>query len=126
LSRGRSDPRFDFNGYPLGPYHQYWARQIGALIRQYNVFFLLLHIPEDTETGNTRVPERMFWPEAVGLPSTPILAIPSATLFGNVNEDRVKNYYYDEHFNDNGKELFTRAVTPTILNLYAREVQAKR
>jgi hypothetical protein len=120
-AHGEGDPTFDFNGVPLGPYHQHWARAIGDLARKYNVPFAMVHIPEDTEKGMTRVPERMYWPAVVGMPSAPILGIPSATLFRNVPPDEIKNYYYDQHFNDNGKELFTRAMTPAILNLYAKE-----
>ena len=123
LSRGSSDPNFDFDGQPLGPYHQHWAREIGNLAKQQNIPFVMIHVPEDSEKGSTRVPERMYWPEVVGLPSTPIIGIPAATLFRDTPADQVKNYYYDQHFNDNGKEFFTRAITPTILDLYSREVR---
>lgn len=122
LSHGATDPNFDFNGDPLGPYHQHWAREIGNLARQYNVPFAMIHVPEDTEKGSTRIPERMYWPEVIGLPTAPILGIPSATLFRDTPADQIRNYYYDQHFNDNGREFFTRAITPAILDLYAKEV----
>jgi hypothetical protein len=125
ISHGSSDPHFDFNGYPLGPYHQHWAREIGNLAKQYNVPFVMMHIPEDTEKGDPRVSERMYWPEVVGLPSAPIIGIPSATLFRGIPADQIKNYYYDQHFNDNGREFFTRAITPAILDLYRKEVAKK-
>jgi hypothetical protein len=123
LSHGASDPNFDFDGRPLGPYHQHWAREIGNLAKRYDIPFVLIHVPEDTEKGSARVPERMYWPEVIGLPSTPIIGIPSATLFRETPADQVKNYYYDQHFNDNGKELFTRAITPTILDIYTKEAR---
>ena len=122
ISHGPSDPNFDFDGQPLGPYHQYWAREIGNLAQQYNVPFVMIHVPEDTEKGSTRIPQRMYWPAVIGLPNTPIIGIPSATLFRSTPADEVKNYYYDQHFNDNGKEFFTRAITPAILDLYGKEV----
>ncbi|MEG9434851.1 hypothetical protein JAO29_01490 [Edaphobacter sp. HDX4] len=121
-SHGQDDPNFDFAGLPLGPYHRYWAHQIGELAKEYDVPFAMIHVPEDTEKGMTRVPERMYWPAVVGLPSAPILAIPSATLFRDVPASEINNYYYDQHFNDNGKELFTRAITPALLDLYRKEV----
>jgi hypothetical protein len=126
LSHGASDPNFDFSGYPLGPYHQHWAREIGNLAKQYNVPFVMLHVPEDTEKGDTHVSERMYWPEVIGLPSTPIIGIPSATLFRDIPADQIHNYYYDQHFNNNGRELFTRAITPTILDVYTKEAQRTR
>jgi hypothetical protein len=64
----------------------------------------------------------MYWPAVVGLPSAPILAIPSTVLFRDVPASEINNYYYDQHFNDNGKELFTRAITPALLDLYRKEV----
>jgi hypothetical protein len=120
LSQGASDPNFDFDGLPLGPYHQHWAREIGNLAKQYNVPFVMIHVPEDTEKGSARVPERMYWPEIIGRPSTPMIGIPSAALFRDTPAAEVQNYYYDQHFNDNGKEFFTRAITPIILNVYAK------
>jgi hypothetical protein len=122
VSHGAADPNFDFNGDPLGPYHQHWAGEIGNLARQYNVPFAMIHVPEDTEKGSTRIPERMYWPQVIGLPIAPILGIPSATLFRDTPADQIKNYYYDQHFNDNGREFFTLAITPAILNLFAKEV----
>ncbi|QNI36585.1 hypothetical protein [Edaphobacter albus] len=122
FSHGPEDKNFDFAGLPLGPYHRYWAQQIGKLATEYNVPFVMIHIPEDTERGMDRVPERMYWPQVVGLPSAPVIGIPSATLFRNTPPAEVKNYYYDQHFNDNGKEMFTRAITPAVLDLYTKEV----
>ncbi|HTH52314.1 MAG TPA: hypothetical protein VL495_00105 [Edaphobacter sp.] len=118
---GPSDSNFDFAGVPLGPYHQHWAREIGNLAKEYHVPFALIHVPEDTEKGMTRVPERMYWPDVIGIPSAPILGIPSATLFRDTPASEVSNYYYDQHFNDNGKEFFTRAIAPAVMDLYARE-----
>jgi hypothetical protein len=117
IANDEANPQFSFNGKPLGPYHQYWAKQIGDLVKQYNVPFAMLHIPEDTEQGMTTVPERMYWPNLMGL-AAPVLGIPSKTLFANVPADRFDHYYYDQHFNDNGKEMFTQAITPAILELY--------
>lgn len=121
-SHSVSDENFDFNGLPLGPYHKHWAREIGNLAKQYDVPFAMIHIPEDTEKGMTQVPERMYWPSVIGIPSAPILGIPSATLFKATPPSEVNNYYYDQHFNDNGKEFFTRAITPAVLDLYGKEV----
>lgn len=122
FSRGPEDQNFDFDGVPLGPYHRHWAREIGNLAKQYNIPFAMMHIPEDLEKGMTRVPERMYWPDVIGIPSAPILGIPSATLFHDTPPSEIRNYYYDQHFNDNGKEFFTRAITPAVLDLYTREV----
>jgi hypothetical protein len=123
ISHGSDDANFDFNGEALGPYHQHWAREIGNLANQYNVPFAMIHIPEDTEKGMTHVPERMYWPSVLGLPDAPVIGIPSETLFRETPATEVQNYYYDQHFNDNGKEFFTRAITPAVLDVYNKEVR---
>ncbi|MDE1178123.1 MAG: hypothetical protein PW789_16215 [Edaphobacter sp.] len=125
IAQGAGDANFDFHGKPLGPYHQYWARKIGDLVKQYHVPFAMLHIPEDTEKGSITVPERMYWPEVMGVPDAPVIGLPSATLFHSTPSAEVDNYYYDQHFNDNGREFFTRAVTPTILQLFSQEAHAQ-
>jgi hypothetical protein len=81
----------------------------------------MLHVPEDTEKGMTHIPERMYWPDVIGLPSAPVIGISSAKLFSATPAAEIDNYYYDQHFNDNGKELFTRAITPAVLSLYTKE-----
>jgi hypothetical protein len=125
ISHSAGDANFDFNGQALGPYHQHWAHEIGNLSKQYGVPFAMLHVPEDSEKGMTQVPERMYWPDVIGLPSAPVIGIPSATLFSTTPAPEVDNYYYDQHFNDNGKEFFTRAITPTVLDIFAREAHGQ-
>ncbi|MBS1800810.1 MAG: hypothetical protein JSS95_13425 [Acidobacteria bacterium] len=119
IAHGSADPNFTFDREALGPYHTEWARRIGALAREKNVPFAIIHIPEDSEQGMKVVPERMDWPQVVGIPSAPVIGIPAATLFRNVPAAEYDNYFYDQHFNDNGKEMFTRAITPAILEVYA-------
>jgi len=121
VAHGADDKNFDFDGLALGPYHRYWGRQIGDLVKEYHVPFVMMHIPEDTEKGMTRVPERMYWPDVIGISSAPVLGISSAALFRDTPASEVNNYYYDQHFNDNGREFFTRAITPALLELYAKE-----
>ena len=123
IAQGKDDPSFIFNREALGPYHLEWAHRIGALVRDKNIPFAIIHVPEDTEQGMKVVPERMYWPEVVGIPSAPELGIPAATLFRNVPDAEYDNYFYDQHFNDNGKELFTRAITPAVLEVYAKSVR---
>jgi hypothetical protein len=122
IANDATNPNFSFTGPPLGPYHRHWAKEIGELTKEYSVPFALLHIPEDAEQGRTTVPERMYWPDVVGVQAS-ILGVPAATLFSKVPPEEVDNYFYDQHFNDNGKELFTRAITPAILEVYGRRAR---
>jgi len=123
IAHGPNDSNFTFDREALGPYHIYWTQQVGTLLRQQGVPFAIVHIPEDIEQGMKNVPERMYWPEVVGIPSTPVLGIPAATLFKQIPADQYDNYFYDQHFNDNGRELFTRAITPAVLEVYDKSVR---
>ncbi|MCU1222797.1 MAG: hypothetical protein JWQ42_890 [Edaphobacter sp.] len=122
IDQSKSNPAFVYDGPALGPYHLHWAKEIGNLTKQYGVPFAMLHIPEDTEQGRTTVPERMYWPEVMGV-QAPMVGVPAATLFSHVPPQEIDNYFYDQHFNDNGKEMFTRAVTPAILEVYDKHVR---
>jgi hypothetical protein len=119
IAIGADDPRFDFNGRPLGPYHRYWGQQIGKLARERGAALAMLHIPEDSERGSNVVPERMYWPDVVGMPA-PIIGLPSAELFADMPAATFYHYYFDQHLNMNGKEFFTRAITPAILDVYEK------
>lgn len=122
IDDGRTNQRFAYDGPALGPYHLYWAKKIGELTKQYGVPFAMLHILEDTERGETTVPERMYWPDAIGI-RAPTLGVSAGTLFSDVSPNAYYDYFYDQHFNDNGKELFTRAITPAILEVYAKHAR---
>jgi hypothetical protein len=120
IAHGPNDPNFIFNRESLGPYHVFWTQKVGELMREKKIPFAVVHIPEDTEQGMTKVPERMYWPGVVGIPSAPVLGIPAATLFREIPADQYDNYFYDQHFNDNGKEMFTHAITPAVLEVYEK------
>ncbi len=117
VATSAADPHFNFKGKPLGPYHRYWASQIGKLARERGTALAMLHIPEDSERESTVVPERMYWPDVVGV-SAPVIGIPSAELFPGMPKETFLHYYFDQHLNKNGKDHFTRAVTPAILDVY--------
>jgi hypothetical protein len=117
-----TEARFDFDGAPLGPFQLHFALALGKLVEKYGSHLTLLHIPIDGERGNTRVPERMSWPTMLE-PRPSMVGVPSAELFAGVSEERFYHYYYDQHFNVNGMRLFTRAVTPALLQVYAEHAR---
>lgn len=116
---GRTQAQFDFHGTPLAPYQEHWAREIGKLVRQHGVALTLLHVNDSEERGHTTVHERMFWPDVMGVSMT-IIGVPTATLFSGVPDSRFYHFFYDQHMNINGKELFTAAVTPALIDAYVK------
>jgi len=110
---------FDFHGPILSLYQQHWAAQIGNLVRQHQVHLTLLHVNDSEERGHTVVHERMFWPKVIGVPMT-VVGVPTSTLFAKVPDDRFYNYFYDQHMNNNGKELFTVTIAPALIEAYVK------
>jgi hypothetical protein len=104
-------------GMPLNVYENHFAKNILELARQNNVKVALLHIPIDTEHGLDYMPERSNWSTALAT-SAPMIGLPSAVLFRNVNKDHFYNFYRDQHFNTNGSLLFTKSIMPALLKAY--------
>jgi hypothetical protein len=113
---------FDFNGLPLGPYQRHFCEQIGEIIRQHGTHLTLLHVTTSEEPQATVVPERMYWPDVMRVPMQ-IVGLPASALFAGIPNNLFYNYFYDQHMNVNGKELFTRAVTPALIRIYGDVVQ---
>ena len=118
---GASHHLFDFHGPPLPPYQQHWVREIGKLLREHHTPLTLLHVNDSEERGDLVVHERMFWPDLMQMPML-IVGVPTQTLFAKVPEDRFYNYFFDQHMNLNGKELFTTTINPALIKAYV-EVQ---
>ena len=106
-------------GPPLGPYQMNFARAIVELLRERGVPLVLLHIPIDDEYGEHDIPERMSWDRALGA-DAPLVGIPAAILFGEIGKDRYLHYYRDQHLNANGQALFTKAIIPPLVSLFAK------
>jgi hypothetical protein len=106
-------------GPPLGPYQMNFARAIVELLHERGVPLVLLHIPIDDEYGEHDIPERMSWDRALGADAS-LVGIPAATLFGGIGKDRFLHYYRDQHLNANGQALFTKAIIPPLVSLFAK------
>jgi hypothetical protein len=64
----------------------------------------------------------MRWADVIPAPLS-LVGVPSAELFGGVAPDRFHDYYFDQHLNANGTKLFTRVVTPALVDLYVEHVR---
>lgn len=104
-------------GPPLNAYEKNFARQIYTMARQHGVKVILLHIPIDQEKGLTTMPERADWPAILNA-APPMIGVTSTTLFQGRDPGTVNNFYYDQHFNANGKALFTQEMIPALLKAY--------
>jgi hypothetical protein len=110
--------QFDFAGSPVNNYQLHFIREIAALVHQHGALLVVLHIPLASERAETRVHERMFWPDLIGADMA-MVGVPSAELFQGIPRQQILDFYEDEHLNRNGQELFTKTITPALVTLYA-------
>lgn len=110
-------PDIHISGPKLDPYQLHFAKKIVELLREHHTRFVFLHVPIDIEHNMTAMPELEDWSSALGVNAS-ILGIASARLFEGVNDKRFYHFYIDQHFNENGRELYTNSIVPGLLKAY--------
>ena len=110
---------FRFTGSPLNNYQLHFIRKSAELARAHHALLVILHIPSPTERGLNVVQERQLLPDVFG-DSVAYAGIPSARLFETIPNSEFFDYYHDEHLNTNGMELYTKTITPALIELYER------
>jgi hypothetical protein len=111
---------FAFRGSALPPYQRHFARKLAQLCHSRGTQLIVLHVPVLAERGQPVITERVFWPEVLGAPAE-VVGIPPARLFAGIpSGDLTRLFYDEEHFNQNGQELFTPLITPALVHLFAR------
>ena len=101
-----------------------YMRQIVALAASHHCKLVLLHIPTDLEFGDAGIPEVADWTTVVG-PNSQEIGIPAKTLFAGLDRDRYLHFFSDGHLNTNGREVFTKAILPAVLEA-DREAESPR
>lgn len=117
---------FQVAGPPLAPYQVHFMRQIGKLLAVHGIPLTVLHVPLARERGQAVISEQAVWSQAFGTRVT-VIGVSSQQLFGAMNDEEFYRYYYDDHLNRNGSELFTRVISPALIAAYlqARERAGK-
>ena len=114
---GATKNQFSFTGPALGPMQRHFANLLVNLLTTHSVKGVVLHVPRYAELGSHTVDERECWPDALG-GNLSLVGLSSKELFGDMDESKVRQFYYDDHLNKNGKFAYTRAVSPKLWSLY--------
>jgi hypothetical protein len=112
-------PMLENVGPTPGPYQLHFARKILELAKEHGCTVVLIHVPLDVEAGSARIPELAPWSQLLGA-QYDMVGIASAELFRSIPPERVRNFYRDLHFNENGTAAFTTAIAPAIIEAYDR------
>jgi hypothetical protein len=115
-----TSPVFRLEGTQPRAYQLKYLRETLALVRKKNCALVLLHIPTDSEYGDSYLPEIVDWSKLFG-PQYEMIGLPAATLFAGLDKDRYLHFFSDTHLNTNGRNVFTRAIIPPVLEAYDKE-----
>jgi hypothetical protein len=121
---GESPGLFRFDGPPLNAYQLHFLRKTEELAQQQGARLAILHMPSPSERGSQVVPDRQLMPEVLG-PGVTFAGVPSARMFENVPDAQFEDYFHDEHLGANGLELYTRIITPVLIQLYEQSSQSR-
>jgi hypothetical protein len=108
---------FHVEGAPPEAYELNYLRKIVKLTDKRGCTLVLLHVPTDAEYGNSEIPEIENWSRLFG-PEYNIIGTPATALFAGLGHDRFLHFFSDSHLNANGRQVFTEAIIPSILEAY--------
>ncbi|MBI1860728.1 MAG: hypothetical protein HYR96_07415 [Deltaproteobacteria bacterium] len=104
---------------PLPPYDAYFFAKAVDLALTHGTKVVLLDMPRFLDRADHTIVLRQDWRRRFPAPNLFVAGVVPADLFSSLSEDEVRGLYYDvNHFNINGARLFTRAVTPTLAEIY--------
>jgi hypothetical protein len=105
---------------PIGIYQEHYLDELVELTRAKGVPLVILNIPQSTERHSSTVLEREDWSKRFGT-GIPLVGVPPSVLFSGLDDTEIDKLFFDPaHFNANGNEFFTLAITPAIMEIYDR------
>lgn len=114
----KTKSQFEFGGMQLPPAQLHFARKFVELAKAHGCQLILLHVPVLSERKSPVIREHLFWPDMLHA-DIAMVGIPAAKLFSNLTENDILKLYCDQaHFNKNGQAYFTTLITPALLSLY--------
>src|SRR6185437_7441708 len=100
-----------------------FVRLIAGLLREHGVRLVTFHVPHWSWRARPVVDARVDWAKLFG--GAAMIGVPPTRLFAGLSEEQIKLLYCNEHFNENGARLFTRAITPALLWAYHHAPQPR-
>jgi hypothetical protein len=114
---------FRFSDTPIAPMQRAFVRKIALLAQEHQTQLVFVHVPDFADRGATLIEEATFWPDALRS-NLPMVGIPPTVLFAGMTGDEVHKLYFNPtHFNQNGRNYFTRIVTPSLIQIYEDQIK---
>ena len=111
--------QFEFSGRPAHAYQLHFMRKLAQLCQERGTQLVFLSVPVlNDRGGRILIAPPELNPAILGAP-VEIVGIPPAKIFAGIAPNDVpKLFFNDSHFNQNGQDMFTPLITPTLIKLY--------
>lgn len=114
--------QFEFQQAALPDYEDRMMRLLARTAAGYRIPLVLTHIPRDRGLQSERVLERVDWTQILEGDVT-LVGLAPRTLFQGRTDEWIQKLFYNEHLNEQGARYFTRAVSPTLIQLFQKHIQ---
>ncbi len=103
-------------------YQLHFAQKLARLCQERGTRLVVLKTPLYGESGPIAVSAPELSPDVLGAPAD-FMGVPPERVFAGLSDTDVRKLFFDPtHLNQNGMEMFTPLITPTLLKLYAAPV----
>jgi hypothetical protein len=110
--------KFEFIENPLPRHQDHYLNEVIELLREKGVPLMMINVPQYSEIHNKKIVERENWFRRFGS-DIPLIGIPPAELYSGLSDEEITKLHYDaEHMNVNGNAYFTRAILPSIMEVF--------
>ena len=102
---------------PPSAYQQGYVSAILELLQSHHVTVALLRTPVLAESRQSTMDVDAAWANTFPL-NTKVIAVSPTVLYSSLNDDQVRQLYFDHgHLNRNGAEFYTATILPALLEL---------
>lgn len=113
---------FNTNREQIPSLQMHFSRKLAKLAVETGTKIVVLNFPSVPRAGETTIYESANWTEILE-GNIVMLGIPPATLFKGMKKDEVLLFFSDpKHFNTNGQDYYTPAITPALIQIYHETV----
>jgi hypothetical protein len=119
-----TEKNYHFTNRLPNRFQSFFLNRIFALAERHDVHVVVSSVPRYSQTRNELAEEITDYAKIYpGFIET--ATVQPIRIFGRMGREEERRYFYDEHMNISGAEIYTQAMMPTILSLYAKKSETR-
>ena len=122
LYSNKTSFNFKFQGSVLPDFIALYNQKLFELAKSKSIAIATIYLPLYSQRHDIFIEELINWRDFSNNPKLQMIGIPNQQLFKNLSEKQIDNMYYDQHLNVNGAIYFTKAILPSVLELYEQAI----